>query len=89
MSTPTIGRVVHFFDENHAEGKQPKAALVAFIHNASTVNLAVFDEQGNSHGRQSMTLVDSYNEEQALPFASWPARAATPVEELTKKKHKE
>jgi hypothetical protein len=38
-------------------GKQPLAALVTYVHSDTMVNLAVFDANGNGHGRTSVKLV--------------------------------
>lgn len=59
---PTIGRVVWFHPAtNSAEGGfYPApicAAIVAYVHSDSCVNLAVFDANGNAHSKCSVALV--------------------------------
>jgi hypothetical protein len=59
---PTIGRVVWFHpSSNSAEsGFTPSpicAAIVAYVHSDSCVNLAVFDGNGVSHSKTSVTLI--------------------------------
>lgn len=59
---PTIGRVVWFHPAaNTAEGgfahAEICAAIVAYVHSDTMVNLAVFDAQGNHHVRTSVPLL--------------------------------
>ncbi|WP_454627750.1 hypothetical protein [Bradyrhizobium cenepequi] len=59
MIKPTVGRVVHFIPhrtDKLAFSDQPLAALVTYVHSDTMVNLAVFDSNGNSHGRTSINL---------------------------------
>jgi hypothetical protein len=62
MIKPTIGRVVwyhpHSFQASADFAPTPIcAAIVAFVHSDHCVNLAVFDANGNSHSRTSVTLI--------------------------------
>jgi hypothetical protein len=59
---PTIGRVVWFHPSTHSAeaGFAPApicAAIVAYVHSDSCVNLAVFDGNGASHPKTSVTLI--------------------------------
>lgn len=66
MITPTVGRVVWFYPGRdtpqpsefvyHGE-LRPLAAIVTHVWNDQMVNLVVFDSNGNSHRRTSITLV--------------------------------
>lgn len=59
MISPTVGRVVHFVPAPHDEvlfGSGVCAALVAYVHSDTMVNLAVFDTNGGSHARTSVYL---------------------------------
>lgn len=65
MIRPTVGRVVLFHpalsDELKYKG-QPLAALIAYVHSDTLVNLAVFDHTGRSHGRTSIRLMQDGDE---------------------------
>lgn len=56
MIIPTIGRVVWFWPESLSPVSQPEAALVAWVHSNTMVNLAVFDSNGNAYSRTSVPL---------------------------------
>ncbi|MCW2317470.1 hypothetical protein M2322_003029 [Rhodoblastus acidophilus] len=64
MINPTVGRVVWYrpgtFDREHGvavNGDQPLAALVATVWSDRVVNLVVFDANGTTFSRSSVTLV--------------------------------
>ena len=50
---PTVGRIVHF----HPKEAVTHAAVIAFVHSDTMVNLAVFDGNGKSYGQTSVQLV--------------------------------
>lgn len=56
---PSIGRVVWYWRnaQEKADGLQPNAALVAYVHSESMVNLAVFDSNGIARPQTSVRLV--------------------------------
>jgi hypothetical protein len=56
MISPSVGRVLWFFDENHELGNQPKAALVTFVHDDTRLNLAVFTADGHAGAYQNVRL---------------------------------
>jgi len=66
---PTVGRVVHYHG-NSAAGVQ--AALIAYVHSDTMLNLGVFDENGVSYGATSVPLVQDGEE---IPvgghYATW------------------
>ena len=72
---PTVGRVVHFYapiaDIIHASGPGPFAAVIAYVHSDSMVNLAVFDSNGNACSRTSVTLVQEGDARPAGMFCEW------------------
>lgn len=76
MIQPTIGRVLWFTpasgSEKQRDDKQPLAALVTYVWNDRMVNLAAFDQDGNSFSATSVTLLQG---DDAKPehgyFASW------------------
>jgi len=55
--TPTIGRVVWFYPHGHREGSLPHAAMIAFVHSDSLVNLGVLDPNGRSYNETSVSLI--------------------------------
>ena len=58
----------------HIDGRKPLAAIVSHVFNDALVNLAVFDRNGQPHGRTSVPLV-LVEEGEAKPehdyFCSW------------------
>lgn len=61
MIKPTIGRVVWFTpalnDPQLPRRDQPNAAIIAYVHSDTCVNLAVFDSNGATVSRTSVKLV--------------------------------
>lgn len=64
MIKPSIGRVVWFTPSKtdtqllfKVGDQQPLAGIVAYVHSDRCVNLAVFDPNGGSHSRTSVTLL--------------------------------
>ena len=62
MIKPTIGRVVWFHPSTNSNeaGFTPAAicaAIVAYVHSDTCVNLAVFDGNGVCHSKTSVTLI--------------------------------
>lgn len=70
MIKPTVGRIVWFY-VNH-EAKDPRAAIIAKVHNDGLVNLGVFDEDGGNFPYRNVPLVQE-NEPVAfgVPFCTW------------------
>ena len=50
---PTVGRIVHF----HPVATVTHAALIAYVHSDTMVNLAAFDGNGKAYGVTSVELV--------------------------------
>lgn len=72
MIKPTIGRVVWFYEPFVPDvPEQAQAAIVAFVHSDTLVNLTVFDSQGIPHGRTSITLRQPGEVSPAGPFCEW------------------
>lgn len=77
---PAVGRVVWFHPSKnsaesgfsrHTEG-EPYAAIVAHVHSDTMVNLSVFDANGVTHSRTSVTLVQGDADAPAYGFyAEW------------------
>lgn len=80
MIAPTIGRVVWYRPSSspthpdHAltfESDQPMAAIVTYVWSDTCVNLAVFDYNGKSHSRTSVTLHQGEGECSSSPYCEW------------------
>lgn len=55
VKAPKIGDIVHFWeDEDSHKSTQPKAAIVAFILQDLTINVAVIGMMGEMIGRVSV-----------------------------------
>lgn len=67
--TPTIGRVVWYFDDELTP--EPRAGIVAFVHSPSLVNLAVFNANGENIGRTSVPLVQDGDPHPAGHRCEW------------------
>jgi hypothetical protein len=71
MIKPTIGRVVWY----HPQHKhiQPHAALIAFVHSDTLVNLAVFDENGSHQATIDVPLYQNEpnQERPQYGFCEW------------------
>lgn len=70
MIKPTIGRVVWYW-QNTVSQKQAHAAIVAYVHSDTTVNLVMFDENGTSTGLTSVRLYQNDGERPQLHFCEW------------------
>lgn len=57
--TPTIGRIVYFYDDAQQKQStaQPFAAQICYVHSAGMVNLSVTDYNGNIFPRTSVPLI--------------------------------
>lgn len=83
---PTVGRIVLF----HPIAEITQAAVIAFVHSDTMVNLAVFDGNGVTSGKTSVQLI---SEGQAKPefgqFCEWVphhfAQATQPVQTVALK----
>lgn len=70
MIKPTIGRVVWYKPSTNSgqagitHGDQVHAALVAYVHSDTCVNLAVFDTHGNNYNLTSVALAQDREAEE-------------------------
>lgn len=76
MIQPSIGRVVWFTPASNdwqlPRGDQPLAAIVAYVHSDTCVNLAVFDANGATVSRMSVPLMqDDMGINPEAAFAEW------------------
>jgi hypothetical protein len=51
MQQPTIGRAVHYYAS--ADQKEPFAATVSYVHNATCINVGYLTHGGSSTGMQT------------------------------------
>jgi hypothetical protein len=76
MITPTVGRVVWFWpmsatSPKGAEGAQPLAATVAYVHNDTCVNLTVHERGGETYGLQAVLFWQGEGESPDHPHCEW------------------
>jgi ribulose-5-phosphate 4-epimerase/fuculose-1-phosphate aldolase len=71
MIKPTVGRVVHFWEVEPTEGRQPQAAIVAHVHSDFLVNLCVINGDGTTEARQEVTLYQGDSDRPRAPYAEW------------------
>jgi hypothetical protein len=70
MIKPTVGRVVWY---RYADNLQPNAAIVAFVHSDTLVNLAIFNEEGrmSEPGQTYITLYQGKGDRPSYPYCEW------------------
>lgn len=74
MIEPTIGRIVWYTPAPNSPedfSDQKLAAIVTYVHSNNMVNLAVFDSNGNSHSRRSISLLQDDETETQGPYCEW------------------
>lgn len=71
MITPTIGRIVWFWNVHPLRLEQPEAAIIAYVHSDTCVNLGVFRDNGNCTGFGSVTLWHGEGEPPAGAYCEW------------------
>lgn len=74
MIKPTVGRVVWFWPSTANEGadtKQPFAAMVAYVHSDSMVNLTVVNHNGAQFAVTSVPLRQPEDERPSGMYCEW------------------
>ena len=76
MIVPTVGRVVWYWKDGETQiraGEQPCAAMVAFVHSDTCINIGYLDHNGNHHNSTSVRLVqdEQVTEDMQEPFCTW------------------
>jgi hypothetical protein len=73
MIRPTVGRVVWYWPAaiKGKDDRQPKAAIIAFVHSDEEVNLAVFDSDGETYPQEHVVLWHGEGETPNRPHAEW------------------
>lgn len=69
MITPTIGRVVWFWQ--NTKQVQPYAAMIAFVHSDRLVNLGYLNESGAPAGAMRIPLVQEGDAAVRAPYCCW------------------
>lgn len=71
---PTVGRVLWYYPHGKTQvdaGKQPHAAMVAYVHGDSCVNIGYLDGSGNHRNQTSVRLVHQGEELPESGFCAW------------------
>ena len=71
MIKPTIGRVVWFHAHTSTPDQQPNAALIAYVHSDTLVNLAVFDANGFPTAESSVLLYQGDTPRPVGRYCEW------------------
>jgi hypothetical protein len=74
MIKPTVGRVVWYYRDGKSQveaGKQPYAAIVAFVWSDTCINIAFFDSNGVADKTTSVQLVQDGDELPEHDFCCW------------------
>lgn len=66
---PTVGRIVHFYDNTMDE---PQAAIITRVHTDHLVNVSVFPDGERHHNARVVTSV--HDGPAASPNWCWPPR---------------
>ena len=78
MIQPTLGRIVHYRPVSHDRmlaNKGALAAIVVRVWNDRLVNLTVFDQDGGTHSRLQVHLVQPGETPPAVgAWCEWPPR---------------
>lgn len=75
MITPTVGRVVWYYEHGAVDGEpktRPCAAIIAYVHFDTMINIAYFDHNGYAKCAQSVQLLqDDDRMSNHNPFCCW------------------
>ncbi len=71
MIKPTIGRVVWFHQDGSSPDEQPNAAIVAYVHSDTMVNLAVCNANGKTYAETSVFLYQGDTDRPASCYCEW------------------
>lgn len=76
---PTIGRIVHFYQKVGSKHHGPFAAIVCKVSRDEdgryALNLAVFDEDGDTHKNQNVPLREAFDGD----YCTWPTLHKVPI----------
>lgn len=86
MIKPSIGRVVWYFPNGKKDrdaGIQPMAALVAYVHSDTCINIGYFDQSGVARSQTSVQLEQEPGDSDwSSSFCCW-----MPYQQAQAKKH--
>jgi hypothetical protein len=74
MIKPTVGRVVWYYRHGKTQfdaNEQPEAAMVAYVHSDTMVNLSVIDPNGAQYSKTSVFLYQGEGERPTGGYAEW------------------
>lgn len=74
MISPTVGRVVWYYPDGKSQldaGRQPCAALVAYVHDDRCINIGYVDSNGVSGNVTSVQLVQDGDTVPEYGFCAW------------------
>jgi hypothetical protein len=71
MIKPTIGRVVWYWQPSTVPLAQPQAALIAWVHSDTLVNLAAFWADGEAYGVKNVPLYQGDGDRPGGEFCEW------------------
>lgn len=74
MIKPTIGRVVWYYKWGKTQidaNEQPNAAIIAYVHFDTMINIGFFDSNGFARAAQSVQLLQDGDEMPQSPFCCW------------------
>lgn len=78
MIEPTVGRVVWYHPAESEVGEhglvpsdQPLAAVVAYVHSDTIINLMIIEANGVTHARTEVTLIQGDDKAPEGAFAEW------------------
>ena len=86
MIKPSVGRVVWYYEDPGQT--QPFAAIIAYVHSDTRVNLSVFDADGRQYASTGVQLLQDGQDTVPYPFCKWmpyQVGQAAKTEELEKK----
>jgi len=74
MINPTIGRVVWYYRHGKTQfdaNEQAEAAIIAYVHSETMVNLLVIDPDAVQHTRNSVFLYQGEGDRPDTAYAEW------------------
>jgi hypothetical protein len=74
MISPSIGRIVWLYLRGKTQlqaKEQPHAAIVAYVHSDTLINVAYFDSNGLHQRAAGVRLLQEGEEAPGTPFCAW------------------
>ena len=76
MISPTVGRIVLYYENGKTQfdaNEQPEAAMVAYVHSDTMVNLSVIDHNGGQFAATAVFLYQGDGDRPQSAYAEWMA----------------